>query len=53
MIFLGTITEALATTRDGRVVRARMRIDRAYEGVSEKSLVLFDDIYTTVRRWRA
>ncbi len=42
MVFLGTVTEALAT-RDGRVVRARMRIDHAYKGVSEKTLVLFDD----------
>src|ERR1017187_1448165 len=42
MVFLGTVTEALATT-DRRVTRARMRIDHAYKGVSEKSLVLFDD----------
>jgi hypothetical protein len=42
MVFLGTVTDALAT-RDGRVVRARIRVDRAYKGVSEQSLVLFDD----------
>ncbi len=42
MVFLGTVTEALAV-RDRRVVRARMRIDHAYKGVSEKSLVLYDD----------
>lgn len=42
MVFLGTVTEALAI-RDGRVVRARMRVDHAYKGVSEKTLVLFDD----------
>ena len=42
MVFLGTVTEALAT-EDGRITRARMRVDQAYKGVSEKSLVLFDD----------
>jgi hypothetical protein len=42
MVFLGTVTEALAT-EDSRVVRARMRIDHAYRGVFEKTLVLFDD----------
>lgn len=42
MVFLGTITDALAT-RDGMVARARMRVDRAYKGVSEGTLVLFDD----------
>jgi hypothetical protein len=42
MVFLGTITEALAT-QDGRVARARMRVDRTYKGVSEGTLVLFDD----------
>lgn len=42
MVFLGTITEALAT-QDGRIIRARMRIDRAYKGVSEESVVLFDN----------
>jgi hypothetical protein len=42
MVFLGTVTEALAI-QDGRVVRARMRIDRAYKGVSEPALILFDD----------
>ena len=42
MVFLGTITDALAT-RDGRVVRARMRVDRDYKGTSEGTLVVFDD----------
>src|SRR5207247_11391900 len=42
MVFLGTVTEGLAT-QDGRFVRARMRVDHAYKGVSEKTLVLFDD----------
>jgi hypothetical protein len=42
MVFLGTVTEALGT-QDGRLVRARMRIDHAYKGVSEKTLVLFDN----------
>ena len=42
MVFLGTVTEVLAV-RDGRVVRARMRVDHGYKGVSVKSLVLFDD----------
>lgn len=41
MVFLGTVTEALQTDQ-GRVVRARMRIDHAYKGVSEYSLILFD-----------
>lgn len=41
-VFLGTVTEALAT-KDGRVVRARMRIDHAFKGVSEKTVVLYDD----------
>ena len=42
MVFVGTVTGPLAV-HDGRVVRARMRVDRGYKGVSEKSLVLFDD----------
>jgi hypothetical protein len=42
MVFLGKVTEALVI-QDGRVVRARMRIDHAYKGVSEKTLVLFGD----------
>lgn len=42
LVFLGTVTEALAT-QDGRVVRGRMRIDHAYKGVTEDSAVLFDD----------
>ncbi len=41
MVFLGTVTEILAT-RDGRVARARMQIDRVYKGVSEQTLILFD-----------
>lgn len=42
MVFLGTVTEGIAIS-DGRIVRARMRIDRAYKGVAEQELVLFDD----------
>jgi hypothetical protein len=42
LVFLGTVTEVLATP-DGRVARARMRIDRSYKGVSEPTLILFDD----------
>ncbi len=42
MIFLGTVIDALQY-RDDRVVRARMHIDRAYKGVSEITLDLFDD----------
>jgi hypothetical protein len=41
MIFLGTVTEAL--DKDGDWVRlARVRIDRTYKGVSEKTVTLFD-----------
>lgn len=42
LVFLGTVTEALAT-QNGRVVRGRMRIDHAYKGVPGESVVLFDD----------
>ena len=42
MVFLGTVTEELPTS-DARISRYRMRIDRAYKGVSEKELILFDD----------
>ena len=42
MIFRGTVTEALARS-DGRLVRARMHVDKAYKGVSQEELVLFDD----------
>jgi hypothetical protein len=42
MVFLGTITQALAIT-DGRITRARMQIDRAYKGVSENTLILYDN----------
>jgi hypothetical protein len=41
MVFLGTVTEALET-RGETVSLARMRIDRAYKGVSEKTLILWD-----------
>lgn len=42
MVFLGTVTEALRT-RGSTISLARMRIDHAYKGVSEKTLILFDD----------
>lgn len=42
MVFLGTVTEALHV-QDPRVKRFRMHIDRAYKGVSESELILFDD----------
>ncbi len=42
MVFLGTVTQVIAT-KGKWVTRARMRIDRAYKGVSERTLVLFDD----------
>lgn len=42
MVFLGTVTEVLEM--DGSFVRrARMRVDRAWKGVSEKELILYDD----------
>jgi hypothetical protein len=42
MVFLGTVTEALSI-RNGKVERARMRVDRSYKGATEKTLTLFDD----------
>lgn len=42
VVFLGTITEALKTEED-RVVRARIRVDRPFKGVTESTLILFDD----------
>jgi hypothetical protein len=42
MVFLGTVTEILASP-DRDVKRLRMRVDRVYKGVSEPTLVLFDD----------
>ena len=42
LVFLGTITEALAS-QNGRVVRGRMHIDHAYKGVTEDTVILFDD----------
>lgn len=42
LIFLGTVTEALET--DGGHPRlVRMRIDKAYKGISKESVVLYDD----------
>ncbi|MGA2272991.1 MAG: carboxypeptidase-like regulatory domain-containing protein [Bryobacteraceae bacterium] len=43
MVFLGTVTEALVAADNGWIQEARMRIDRAYKGVSEKTLILFDN----------
>lgn len=42
MIFLGTAIEAIET-KNGATVLARMRIDKAYKGVSEGTVVLYDD----------
>ena len=42
MIFLGTVTQELPSS-EARISRFRMRIDRAFKGVSEKELILFDD----------
>jgi hypothetical protein len=42
MVFLGTVTEVLPSS-DARISRFRMIIDRAYKGISEKQLILFDD----------
>lgn len=42
MIFLGTVTEALQTKNDW-VTLARMRIDKAYKGISEETVILYDD----------
>jgi hypothetical protein len=40
MIFLGTVTEALQTKNDW-VTLARMRIDKAYKGISEETVILY------------
>jgi hypothetical protein len=42
MVFLGTITKQMPTP-DTRIIRYRMRIDRAYKGVTEKEVTLLDD----------
>jgi hypothetical protein len=46
MIFLGTVTEVILIP-DGHIgwspSRAKMRVDRAYKGVSEAALTLYDD----------
>jgi len=42
MIFLGTVVEAIET-ENGRVVLARMRLDKAYKGISEETVLLYDD----------
>ena len=42
IIFLGTVTEAIQT-ENGWVRLARVRIDKAYKGISEETVVLYDD----------
>lgn len=42
IVFLGTVTEALQA-ENGFVTLARMHVDRAYKGISEESVVLYDD----------
>jgi hypothetical protein len=42
MVFLGTVTDALEYHNE-YVTRARMRIDKAYKGIREKTVVLYDD----------
>src|SRR5262249_40552143 len=42
LVFLGTVTQGLVT-QDGRIVRGRMHIDRAFKGITEESIILFDD----------
>ncbi len=42
LVFLGTITEILPAKGE-RIIRARMRIDHSYKGVTEASVTLFDD----------
>jgi hypothetical protein len=42
MVFLGTVTQELPSS-ETRISRFRMKIDRAFKGVSEKELILFDD----------
>ena len=41
-VFIGTVTDALATD-SGRISRARVRVERAYKGVSEETLILVTD----------
>jgi hypothetical protein len=41
IIFLGTVTEAMQT-ENGWVRLARMRIDKAYKGISEDTVILYD-----------
>jgi Carboxypeptidase regulatory-like domain len=41
IIFLGTVTEAIQT-ENGWVRLARMRIDKAYKGISEETVLLYD-----------
>jgi hypothetical protein len=41
LIFLGSVTEAIQT--DGWVRLARMRIDKAYKGISEETVMLYAD----------
>lgn len=42
IIFIGTVTEAIQT-ENGWVRLARMRIDKAYKGISEETVILYDD----------
>lgn len=42
IIFLGTATGAIQT-ENGRVRLALMRIDKAYKGISEETVILYDD----------
>lgn len=42
IIFTGTVTEAIQT-ENGWVRLARMRIDKAYKGISEDTVILHDD----------
>ena len=41
IIFLGTVTEA-SQTENGWVRLARMRVDKAYKGISEETVILYD-----------
>lgn len=43
VVFLGTLTEVLAERSDGWVQEARVRVDKTYKGVTETSVVLFDN----------
>src|SRR5262249_38666134 len=44
-VFLGSVTEAL-DANNGRILRARIRVDHAYKGVSQETLILLTN-------WRA